>query len=88
MEELTRASFKKKEVDSIPEGAKTLSKDVSLSVEEIENGYLVLKSTEIKYQYDGRTDYSYNTKKWFSKDNPLEIDMEAIEDKSLADNFE
>jgi hypothetical protein len=86
--ELTRASFKKKEVDNIPEGAKILSKDVSLSVEEIENGYLVNKSTECKYQYDGRTDYLYNTKKWFSKENPLEIDIEDIEEKSLADEFE
>lgn len=86
--ELTRASFKKKEIDNIPEDAKILSKDVSLSVEEIENGFLVNKSTETKYQYDGRTDYSYNNKKWFSKENPLEIDMDGIEEKSLADQFE
>lgn len=88
MEELTRASFKSKEVDTIPEGAKILAKDTTLSVEEIENGFLICKSTEKKYQYDGRTDYSYHTKKWFSKDNPLEIDMAAMEEKSLADNFD
>lgn len=87
MEALTKASFKSKEVDTIPKGAKILSKDVSITVEEIENGFLIIKSTEIKYQYDKRTDWSYHTKKYFSKENPLEIDMEKISEKSLADNF-
>lgn len=88
MEALTRATFKSKEVDTIPKGAKILSKDVSITVEEIENGFLVCKSTEVKYEYDKRTDYSYHTKKYFSKDNPLEIDLSSIGEKSLADNFE
>ena len=87
MEALTRATFKQKEIDNIPKGAKILSKDVSVTVEEIENGFLVSKSTEVKYEYDKRTDYSYHTKKYFAKDNPLELDMEKISDKSLADNF-
>lgn len=87
MEALTKASFKSKEVDTIPKGAKILSKDVSITVEEIENGFLIIKSTEIKYQYDKRNDWSYHTKKYFSKENPLEIDMEKISEKSLADNF-
>lgn len=88
MEALTRATFKQKEVDNIPKGAKILSKDVSISVEEIENGFLVCKSIELKYEHDKRTDYSYNTKKYFSKENPLEIDMEKFSEKSLADNFD
>lgn len=87
-EALSRASFKKKEVDNIPKGAKTLSKDVSISVEEIENGFLVSKTIEVKYSVDNRTDYSYITKKYFSKENPLEIDMEKFGEKSLADNFD
>ena len=87
MEALTRATFKSKEVDTIPKGAKILSKDVSITVEEIENGFLVCKSTEVKYEYDKRTDYSYHTKNYFSKDNPLEIDLSFIGEKSLADNF-
>lgn len=86
-EALTRATFKQKEVDNIPKGAKILSKDVSITVEEIENGFLICKSTEMKYEYDKRTDYSYNTKKYFSQENPLEIDMDKISDKTLADNF-
>ena len=88
MEALTRATFKTKDISNVPEGAKILKKDTDLSVEEIENGFLVVKSTEIKYQYDGRTDYTYMTKKWFAKENPMEIDMEAMEGKTLADNFD
>ena len=87
-EALTRATFKQKEVDSIPNGAKILSKDVSITIEEIENGFLVCKSTEIKYEYDKRTDYQYHTKKYFAKENPLNIDMEKFNEKSLASNFE
>jgi hypothetical protein len=87
MEALTRATFKQKEVDNIPKGAKIISKDVSITVEEIENGFLVSKSTEIKYEFDKRTDYSYITKKFYAKENPLEIDMEGLDDKTLASNF-
>ena len=87
MEALTRATFKQKEVDNILKDAKILSKDVSVTVEEIENGFLVSKSTEVRYECEKRTDYSYNTKKYFSKDNPLKLDMDKISDKSLADNF-
>ena len=85
MEALTRATFKQKEVDSIPKGAKILSKDVSVTVEEIENGYLVCKSTEVKYEYEKRTDYSYNTKKYYSKENPLDINLDNL---SLADKVD
>lgn len=87
MEALRRATFKQKEVDNIPKGAKILSKDVSITVEEIENGFLVSKSTEVKYEYDKTTNYSYMTKKFYAKENPLEIDMEGLDDKTLASNF-
>lgn len=88
MEALTRASFKQKEVNNIPKGSKILSKDISISVEEIENGFLVSKNIEVKYEKDKRTEYSYHTKKYFSKENPLDIDLEKFSEKSLADNFE
>jgi len=90
MEALTRATFKQKEIDNIPKGVTILSKDVSITVEEIENGFLICKSIDIKYQKKDKdyTDYSYVTKKYFAKENPLEIDMEKISDKTLADNFE
>ena len=85
MEALTRATFKQKEVDNLPKGVKILSKDVSVTVEEIENGYLVCKSTEVKYEYEKRTDYSYNTKKYYSKENPLDINLNNL---SLADKID
>ena len=85
MEALSRATFKQKEVDNIPKGAKILSKDVSVTVEEIENGYLVSKSTEVKYEYEKRTDYSYNTKKYYCKKNPLDINLDNL---SLADKID
>lgn len=87
MEALTKATFKQKEIDNIPKGAKILSKDVSITVEEIENGFLVSKSNEVKYEYEKRTDRCYYTKRYFTKENPLDLDMEKFEDKSLADNF-
>lgn len=85
MEKLTSASFKQKEIDNIPKGAKILAKDTRISVEEIENGFLICKTMEVKYEYDRRTDYSYITKKYFSKENPLEIDLDNI---SLADKID
>lgn len=88
MEALTRATFKQKEVDNIPKGSKILSKDISISVEEIENGFLVSKNINVKYEKDKRTEYSYCTKKYFSKENPLNINLEKFSEKSLADNFE
>lgn len=86
-EALTRATFIKKEVDSMPKGAKILSKDVNISVEEIENGFLVCKNIEVKYEFEKRTNYIYHTKKYFSKENPLSINLKDIEGKKLADNF-
>ena len=88
--DLTTASFKKKEIDTIPVGSKILSKDVSINVEEIENGYLLCKCIEIKYEYDKRTDYSYTTKKWFSTENPIKLDMSGIaqaDEDDLIDKF-
>ena len=85
MEKLSRATFKQKEVNNIPKGVKILSKDVSVTVEEIENGYLVSKSTEVKYEYEKKTDYTYYTKKYYSKKNPLDINLDNL---SLADKID
>jgi len=85
--ELSKATFKQKEVNKVPKGAKILTQNVTLSVEEIENGFLVSKYTETDYQLDKKNNITYNTKKWFAKENPLEIDMKGMEKKSLADQF-
>lgn len=81
----------KRVVPKMPKGAKILSKNVRVEVEEIENGYLISKCYDIKYEYESgtdrdiKTDYLYYSRKWFSKTDPLEI---KIDDKSLADSFE
>jgi len=84
---LDSATFKKKEINNIPKGAKILSQNTTLTVEEIENGFLISKNTETRFQLNKRNDYTYNTKKWFAKENPLEIDMKEVEKKSLADQL-
>jgi hypothetical protein len=77
-------SYDSKEVSTLPEGAEVIKKSHSIRVEEIENGYIVCKSYDIKYTLNGDTDYLYYTKKVFSKDNPIQVD----EDKMLAEYFD
>lgn len=79
--------------EKVPEGATILKKDVSVSVEEIENGFIISKSFDIKYSKSdddcddcgNGTGYAYYTLKWYSEDNPLSINTE---DKELADLFD
>lgn len=81
----------KREAPRMPKGARILSKNVRVEVEEIENGFLLTKCYDIKYEYTSgtekevRTDYLYFNKKWFSKTDPLEV---KLDDKTLADSFE
>lgn len=80
----------KRETPRMPKGAKILSKSTRVEVEEIENGFLLTKCYDIKYEYtsgtekETRTDYLYFSKKWYSKTDPLEI---KLDEKSLADEF-
>jgi len=85
MEALEKATFKQKEIDNIPKNAKILSKSISVIVEEIENGFLISKSTDIKYEHEKKTEYSYTTKRYFSKENPLEINLDNLK---LADKID
>jgi hypothetical protein len=82
-----KKDVKKEEVKPIPKGAIILSQNVTTDVEQIENGYLITKRTETKYKVksDGYADWSYETKKWYSKEDPLKIDLK---DKALSDAFE
>lgn len=79
-----------KEEKSLPEGAKVLSKETSTKVEEIENGYLICKNIEYRYETgtgnNRRTDWLSITKRWYSKEDPLEIKINT-KDKALADSF-
>jgi len=77
-------SFEGKDKTSLPKGAKVIKKDVRVTVEEIENGYIVKKNYDIKYSLGKNIDYLYYTKKVFSETNPVQIK----EDKMLADYFD
>ena len=52
-------------------------KDVRVEIRKIENGYILRKSTEY---IDSKGNYKYETKEWYSKEDPFEVT-----DKSLAD---
>lgn len=78
-----------------PDGATILSKNVTTSTEEIENGYLITKSVDGYYKTSKGKDNSNNTdnnekwynysKKWYSKTDPLTI---KLDNKSLAESFD
>lgn len=70
--------------DKIPSGAKIIGKDVRIEIEEIENGFLITKNYEIKYKIKDNIDWCYCTKKYYSKEDPLQINTE---DKSVAEFF-
>lgn len=71
--------------EKVPKGAEILKNDVRVDVEEIENGFLIVKNYDIKYTVKGESGYAYYSKKWFSETNPLAIDTK---DSSLADLFD
>lgn len=77
---------KKEETRPIPKGAIIISSNVKTDVEEIENGYLITKRTETRYKMKESEygDWHYLTQKWYSKEDPLTID---VNDKSLSDAF-
>jgi len=69
----------------VPEGAEILLKETRIRVRKIENGYIIVKSSDVKYQEsEGNTSWAYITKEFYSKADPLEI---KLKNKSLADDF-
>lgn len=71
----------------VPEGAEVLSKETRIRVRKIENGYIIVKNCDTKYQEEGsgNTNWAYTTKEFYSKTDPLEI---KLKNKSLADSFD
>lgn len=72
-----------------PKGAIIIEKTVRTETEQIENGWLVVKYYDGRYKIKDSED-SYGTwfnysQKWYSKEDPLEINLK---DKSLADAFD
>ena len=86
---ITSAEFEGKREFKLPEGATIIKKSSNVSVEEIENGFILRKSYDIQWctaEAPGDTKYDYFTKKWYSKENPIKITMPK--EKSLADKLE
>ncbi len=81
MEAIQNAEFKSKESFKLPAGAEIIKKDFRISIEEIENGFIVRKSYDIQYNnIEGGKDYAYFTKTYYSKENPMTL---KIEDKDV-----
>lgn len=75
-----------KEEQELPKGAKIIKKeDPKIEVEEIENGYLITKRTEVSYTVGNNRDWMCMCHKWYTKTDPLTIN---IKDKELADLFD
>lgn len=83
---LTRIS--KPEKKSLPAGAIVISKEVTITVKEIENGFIISKRTEYRYTKnkngDSYGDWLTVEKEWYSATDPIEV---TTKDKSLADVF-
>lgn len=80
-------SFESKENGKIPEGATILKNTHRISVEEIENGFVIRKNYDVQFKIGDDKDYLYFTKKWFSKTNPLQMKVDKEGEKYLSDNF-
>lgn len=84
----TTITTEEKKNKEVPVGAKILRKTVRVETEKIENGWLISKNFDVKYTMGkddkGNSDYAYYTKKYYSKEDPLEI---KLTDASLADEF-
>lgn len=81
------AEFESKKQFALPEGALVTRNSHTISVREIENGFILRKSYDIKYTLGDDSNYEYFSKEWWSKENPLTITMPK-EEKSLADKLD
>lgn len=84
-----RAAKEPKDSKKLPAGAKVVSKDTTVTVKEIENGYITCCRTEYRYttgKEEKYPDYLTITKEYYTAEDPLEI---KIADKipELADAF-
>lgn len=70
-----------------PAGAKIISESVRTETEEIENGWILTKNYDVSYMLGKEKNWTYYTKKWFSKTNPITVTVN-VNDKALADQFD
>lgn len=61
--------------EKIPKGSEILRKDVSISIEQISNGFITSKTYDIKYKTPGsdNSDYCYHTDKFYTEENPIQV---------------
>jgi hypothetical protein len=85
----TSINYSSKEVqEEVPMDAIIKSKDISISIREIENGFLKTISTSIRYSVRekeeggemeepeyGEDKYMYQTKTYYSKEKPIDISL-------------
>jgi len=70
----------------LPEGGEIINNEKRMRVEEIENGFLICNTYEIKWRNaEGENQYEYFDKKWYSKENPVTV--KTPKDVNLADHF-
>lgn len=81
------ANFESKQNFKLPEGATVIKNSHTISIREIENGFILRKSYDIKWKLGDDSNYEYFNKEWWSKENPLKITMPK-EEKSLADKLD
>jgi hypothetical protein len=70
MIETKEISYEDKENKTLPKGAEIVKKRCDISIREIENGFLMRKSYDIKYTLDGQNDYLYYTEETYYKADP------------------
>ena len=71
-----------KELKSVTKKTKD-NKEIRISIEEIENGFLIRKSTDWN---DPKKGWQYESKTWYSENNPLDK-LEFEGEGDLADAF-
>lgn len=85
--DILNASIEGKKEFKLPKGATIISKQANTRIEEIENGFLIRKTYDIKYKTGEETSYEYYSKTWYVKDNPVTIKLPK-ETNSLADKLD
>lgn len=85
---MSSIAIKSKEKNRVPKGAEIIRKSVNVSIEEIENGFLIVKSYDVEYRAKNsdKTDYVYYSQKMYTKENPLKEEVKESP-KFLADIF-
>jgi len=86
---LKECSFESKKEVTIPADATITKKSYRMTVEEIENGFILSKSWDIEFvTASGEKSYEYYTQRWHTKDNPMTIKEGAVKEKSLAEKID